>query len=134
MNDEKVILLFDGYCNLCNSSINFILDRDRKDRFRFAALQSPAGVVLLKQYNIIPGITDSIVAIENGKAYLRSSAALRIAANLGFAWNLFLIFYILPPFLRNAAYDFIARNRYRWYGKRETCRLPNAAEKPRFLN
>lgn len=133
MNDEKVILLFDGYCNLCNSSVNFVLKHDRKNRFRFAALQSQPGIALLKQYTIIPGITDSVVVIEQGKAYLRSSAGLRIAANLGFPWNSALVLYIIPAFLRNPVYDFIARNRYRWYGKRDTCRLPDAAEKAKFL-
>ncbi|MFI5148406.1 MAG: thiol-disulfide oxidoreductase DCC family protein [Bacteroidia bacterium] len=134
MKTDKVILLFDGYCNLCNSSVNFIIPRDKKGRFRFAALQSETGKALLKQYTIEPQRSDSMVIIEDGKAYLRSSAALRIAANMSFGWKLFLVFYIVPPFVRNAVYSLIATNRYRWFGKRESCRMPDEKDKVRFLS
>jgi predicted DCC family thiol-disulfide oxidoreductase YuxK len=133
VENEKIILLFDGYCNFCNSTVNFILKHDHRDRFRFAALQSDTGKKLLLQHGIHPEKTDSVILIRDGKYYLRSAASLRIAMNLGPGWKLLGVFYIIPPFLRNAVYNLIARNRYKWFGKRESCRMPDEKEKHKFI-
>jgi predicted DCC family thiol-disulfide oxidoreductase YuxK len=130
---EKIILLFDGYCKFCNSTVNFILKHDHRDRFRFAALQSDTGKKLLLQHGIHPEKTDSVILIQDRKHYLRSAASLRIAMNLGPRWKLLGVFYIIPPFLRNAVYNLIARNRYKWFGKRESCRMPDEKEKHKFI-
>ncbi len=131
--DKKVILLFDGVCNLCNASVNFILSRDKKDRFRFAALQSDEGKTILADWKLPAGEIDSVVLLENGTAYFRSEAALRILKNLGGAWILLYVFVIVPVFIRDPIYNWIARNRFKWYGKRETCRVPDEALKKKFL-
>lgn len=135
MNPEQShsILLFDGVCNLCNSSINFVIKRDNKDRFRFAALQEEQGISLLKRYNIDTADTDSIILIENEKAYTKSSAALRVARKLSGAWPLLYGFMIVPKFIRNWVYDYVAKNRYRWFGKTDSCMIPTPELKGKFL-
>lgn len=125
------ILLFDGHCGLCNGCVNFVLRRDGKARFRFAALQSPAGLRLRKAA-AIPGSVDSIVLCENGRVWVRSSAALRIARDLGPPWSLLWAFMVVPRFIRDAVYDIIAANRLAWFG-RDQCRVPKEAERGRFL-
>ena len=130
-NPKPFIVLFDGVCNLCNSSVNFIIDHDRKGKFKFAALQSDAGKRALEPFS--EKIADSVLVVANGRLYQKSSAALYIASKLGFPYNLFGIFYIIPRFVRNPIYDWIARNRYRWFGKRESCRMPTPELKERFL-
>lgn len=125
------VVLFDGVCNLCNSSVNFIIDRDRKGKFKFAALQSEAGKEALAPFPV--KIADSVLVVANGRLYQKSSAALFIASKLGFPYTLMGIFYIIPRFVRNPIYDWIARNRYRWFGKRESCRMPTPELKERFL-
>ncbi|MEL6811775.1 MAG: thiol-disulfide oxidoreductase DCC family protein [Bacteroidota bacterium] len=133
-NRNHKIILFDGVCNLCNSSVIFVIKRDKKDVFRFSALQEGAGPRLVQKYGIDTRKTDSIILIENGKAYVKSTAALRIARNLGGAYPLLFGFMILPNFLRNWVYDFIARNRYKWYGKKESCMIPTPELKSKFLS
>ena len=130
---DKKILLFDGVCNLCNSSVLFVIKRDPKDRFRFTPLQSEVGRHLVEKYQIDTSKTDSVILIENGKAHTKSSAGLRIARGLSGAWPLFFGFWIIPKFLRNWIYDFIARNRYKWYGKKESCMIPTPELKAKFL-
>lgn len=127
------IVLFDGVCNLCNNSVQFIIKRDPKDRFRFAALQEEAGLALVSQYQIDTSKVDSIVLIDNGKAYVKSTAALRIAKNLKGPWPLLYAFIIIPNFMRNWGYDFIAKNRYKWYGKKDACMIPTPELKSKFL-
>jgi predicted DCC family thiol-disulfide oxidoreductase YuxK len=122
------IVLFDGVCNLCNGSVQFIIRHDTKDYFRFDSLQSHN-----QKGNRIPEDYDSIILIENGKHYYRSTAALRITRRLNGLWKLLYIFIIVPPFIRNAVYDFIARNRYRWFGKQDVCMMPSAELKGKFL-
>ena len=135
MNPEQKhsIILFDGVCNLCNSSINYAIKYDKKGLFKFAALQEPPGRLLLKRYNIDPLDTDSIILIENGKAYVKSTAALRVARNLSGALPLLYGFIIVPAFIRNWVYDFIAKHRYKWYGKKESCLIPTPELKDKFL-
>ena len=133
MKTAKKILLFDGVCNLCNSSVTYVIQRDKKDLFRFAALQEPAGQQLIEKYQIDTSKTDSIILIENGKAYTKSTAALRVARHLGGAYPLLYGFMIVPNFIRNWVYDFVARNRYKWYGKKDSCMIPTPELKSKFL-
>lgn len=133
MTAEKKIILFDGVCNLCNGSVLFVIKRDRKDVFRFAALQEGVGKELIASYNIDRVETDSIVLIENGKAYVKSTAALRAARHLEGAWPLLYGFMIVPKFIRNWVYDIIARNRYKWFGQQDQCMIPTPELKAKFL-
>jgi predicted DCC family thiol-disulfide oxidoreductase YuxK len=133
MENDKSLILFDGVCNLCDSSVQFILLRDKKDRFRFASLQSDYGQNILKQHNLPTEKFNSLALIENGKLYQRSTGALRIARRLKGAWPMLYAFIIVPPFIRNFVYDFIARNRYRWFGKKESCMMPRPEWKQKFL-
>ncbi|MAP53838.1 thiol-disulfide oxidoreductase DCC family protein [Altibacter sp.] len=127
------IILFDGVCNLCNSSVVFIIKRDKKDVFRFAALQSNVGMVLVNEHGIDTSKTDSIILIDGNRSFEKSSAALRIARELSGAYPLLYGFIIVPKFIRNWVYDYIAKNRYRWYGKKESCMIPTPELKSKFL-
>jgi predicted DCC family thiol-disulfide oxidoreductase YuxK len=131
----EAVVLFDGVCNLCNSSVNFIIDRDRHRYFHFAALQSDAGIELLRKHGRTPppGDPDSIILVENGRVYERSTAALRIARKLRGAWKILYAGIIVPRPLRDVVYKWIARNRYRWFGKKDSCRMPTPELKDRFL-
>ena len=131
--NDKAIVLFDGVCNFCNSSVNHIIRLDRKDHFRFAPIQSETGKKFLAAHHIDPQKTDSIILIENGKAYVRSTAILRIHKQLGGLWSWLYGFIIIPPFLRNAVYDLVARNRYKWFGKKDSCMIPTAEMRGKFL-
>jgi len=128
---EKDTIFFDGVCNLCNGAINFVIDRDTSGRYQFASLQSEvASEHLPERYTAL----DSIVLYKvSGKIYDKSSAALEIAKGLGGGWSLFYVFKIIPKFIRDAIYNWIARNRYKWFGKRATCRMPSPELKERFL-
>ena len=128
------IILFDGVCNLCNGAVRFIIKRDRFGKFRFASLQSDAGRALLERYGVTHWGTDSIVYIpQQGDAFRESSAVLYILKELGQGWQLFFPLIYLPTFLRDGIYRFIARNRYRWFGKKEKCILPSDATRSRFI-
>jgi len=133
LKTDKKIILFDGVCNLCNSSVTFVIERDKKDLFRFAALQEPAGQQLIKQYQIDISKTDSIILIDGDKAYVKSTAALKVARHLGGGYPLLYGFMIIPNFIRNWVYDYVARNRYKWYGKKESCMIPTPELKAKFL-
>ena len=138
MNDNSTLLshpiiLFDGVCNLCNKSVQFIIKWDKKDLFRFTSLQSETGQALLSNYNLSSSDLSSFILIENEKAYTRSTGALRVARKLSGAWPLLYAFIIIPPFIRNALYNFIATNRYKWFGKQESCWLPFTELKNKFL-
>tara|TARA_B100001765_G_scaffold54186_1_gene32010 strand:+ start:117 stop:515 length:399 start_codon:yes stop_codon:yes gene_type:complete len=128
------IILFDGVCNLCNGAINFIIKHDPKGIFKFASLQGETGKQLLAQHTIDPQETDSIVLIDNDQVSVKSSAALRIAKNLNQGYPLLFGFMIIPTFIRNGVYDFIAANRYKWFGKKESCMLPTPELRSRFLD
>jgi len=127
------IILFDGVCNLCNSSVNFVIRHDPNKQFKFAALQSTIGEQWVKKFAIDTSKTDSIILIDHDKAYVKSSAALRVAKHLDKGYPLLYGFMIFPAFLRNWVYDFIAKNRYRWFGKKESCMIPTPELKERFL-
>lgn len=126
------VILFDGVCNFCDASVQFILDRDPKETFHFASLQSEAGQKLLKTYHV-PDDMDSMILIEDEKVYYQSAAALRISRHLKGAWKYFYALIIVPAPIRNVAYDFIARNRYKWFGQKESCMLPPPNVRKRFL-
>lgn len=133
--EEKKLILFDGVCNLCNSSIQFVIKHDKKDIFLFAPLQSNVGQQIITHFKIDTAKTDSILLYTEKKGIdYKSAAALKIASNLVFPINLISIFFIIPPFIRNWIYDFIARNRYKWYGKKNECMIPTPELKSKFLN
>lgn len=128
------IILFDGVCNLCNGAVRFIIEHDTKDRFRFAPLQGETAAHLIQERGIETASVDSIILIDPGTAYyFKSTAALHIAKELSGAWPLLQVFFILPEGFRNIVYDFIARNRYRWFGKKESCMVPTPELKAKFL-
>ncbi|CAM4066739.1 thiol-disulfide oxidoreductase DCC family protein [Lederbergia lenta] len=129
----KPIILFDGICNFCHSSIQFIIKRDPNAYFLFSSLQSDIGQSLLKQ-NKIPFTMDSMILIENGKVYDKSSAVLRICKNLSGLWKYMYIFVIIPLPIRDLIYNIVAKNRYKWFGKKDTCILPNHEIRKRFLS
>lgn len=133
MHVHEHIVLFDGVCTLCNSSVQFVIRHDKEGRFRFAALDGPVAVALLEGHALPGKELDSVVYLRQGKAYTRSSAALHIAADLGGVWSMLSVFLLVPRPLRNLVYDVIAKYRYRWFGKRESCMLPTAELKGRFL-
>jgi predicted DCC family thiol-disulfide oxidoreductase YuxK len=125
------VLLFDGVCNLCNGTVDFIIRKDRKKQFRFLSLQSEAGVAALEVFPLPEG-TDSVILIHKGKMHTESDAALEVARLLPLPWKLAVLFKIIPRPWRNSVYRMIARNRYRWFGKKETCRLPSPEERAYF--
>lgn len=135
MNSNKKIILFDGICNLCNRSVQFAIKRDKQDIFRYAALQSETGKKLLLERNIDPIDIDSIILIvPNIAYYTKSTAALEIGKNLKGMRTISSILLWLPESFRDIVYDFIARNRYKWYGKKESCMVPTTELKGKFLS
>jgi predicted DCC family thiol-disulfide oxidoreductase YuxK len=130
---DQPILLFDGVCNLCNASVQWVLLRDKKAQFRFAALQSEIGQQLLQRHGLASEHFDTVVLAVGETIFLRSDAPLEIVRRLGGAWQLLYGFKIVPRPLRDALYNFVARNRYRWFGRQETCMLPRPEWKARFL-
>lgn len=131
--ENKSLILFDGVCNFCNASVNFIIDRDHQNQFVFASLQSPMGQEILKKHQKPLANFDSLVLIQNEMLYEKSTAALMIAKQLVLPWSLFQYFLILPKFFRDPFYNLIAKYRYRLFGKSEVCRIPTPAEKSKIL-
>ena len=127
------IVLFDGVCNFCNGSVNFIIRNDTEKRFKFAALQSEIGKEFKAKYGIGDDV-DSIVLIENDKAYTHSTAGLRIAKTLGGFWSLGYVGIIIPAFIRDLLYRTFAKNRYRIFGRQDACMLPTPEVRDRFLS
>ena len=139
MNNKKIIL-FDGVCNFCNFWVNFIIDHDKKDFFRFAALQSETGQNILKQINLktnnfwqSQGLPDSLILVDKQNYFIKSSAALNILKHLSGFWKILFVFIIIPRPIRNFIYDLIAKNRYKIFGKKDVCRIPNEKEKGKFI-
>lgn len=131
---NKKIILFDGVCNLCNSAVQYIIERDKKDVFRFVALQSELGQEICNYIGIDTKKVDSIILYEPGIAYnLKSEAALKIATEFNSIYSLLSLFKIFPQNSRDAIYDYIAKNRYKWYGKKETCMIPTPELRAKFL-
>ncbi len=130
---NKSVILFDGVCNLCNASVNFIIKHDKKERFIFASLQSDVAKEILLHFPAKKNKLDSVLLVENEVIYDKSTAALLISSKLSGIFKLLSIFKLIPKFIRDAIYDFIAKNRYAWFGKKETCMLPAPEIKNRFL-
>jgi len=128
-------VLFDGVCNLCNSTVRFIFERDPHGRFRFAAQQSEAGQALLRKHGLLErgSLADSVVVLEGGRTYLESEAALHILCRLGGVWRLAYALRIVPKPLRDGVYRLVARHRYRIFGRREQCMVPTPELRRRFL-
>ena len=133
--ENKKIILFDGVCNLCDSSVQFIIKNDKNDVFRFVAIQSELGQQIINYLGIDTSKTDSIILYEPGIAYyFKAEAALRIAKELRSWHSILYIFIHIPNFIKNGVYDFIAKNRYKWYGKKEACMIPTPELKAKFLD
>ncbi len=134
MVDEPAIALFDGVCNLCNGTVNFIIDHDPDRHFRFAPLQSEPGRALLEKHGLPAERLETFVLVEGERAYTRSSAALRVVRRLGWPWRLGYVFIVVPRPLRDLAYNLVAKYRYSLFGRRDTCRVPTAELRSRFLD
>ena len=131
---EQPIILFDGVCNFCNSAVNFVIKRDTEKQIVFAPLQTDTGQKLLAQYDLPANEMQSFVFIEDGKEYTRSTAALKVCRYLRGLWPLCYCFIIVPKFIRDGVYNWIARNRYKWFGVKQQCMIPTPEIKARFLN
>ena len=130
---SKKIILFDGVCNLCNSTINFIIDQDKNDLFRFAALQSEQGKNFQEKFGLDSSELNSVILIDGEKIYFKSDAVLKISEELGFPFRILNMFSFLPKFFKNSVYDLVAKNRYAIFGKKDVCRIPTPELKNKFL-
>jgi predicted DCC family thiol-disulfide oxidoreductase YuxK len=130
----SAIILFDGVCNFCDGAVNFLIERDAKNYFKFAPLQSENGQKLAAEHNIDLEKIDSVILIEGGEVYTHSTAALKIAKNLGGIWSLAYAFIIVPKFIRDYFYKLFAANRYRLFGKKDACMLPSPEVRAKFLS
>jgi predicted DCC family thiol-disulfide oxidoreductase YuxK len=128
------VVLFDGVCNLCNSTVQFLSDRDRAGRLRYASLQGEAGQGLLRHFGLATADFDTFVLAETEGFRTRSTAAIRTLSLLGGPWRMALALLVVPAFIRDAVYSWVARNRYRWFGREESCRLPSPGMAARFLD
>lgn len=131
---ENPVVLFDGVCNLCVGSVQWLLRMDRRDRLRFGTLQSEAGGELLARCGLSPEYDDSMVVVEGDRAYTASDAVVRIAWHLGFPWSLGSVASIVPKAIRDRAYRLLADSRYEWFGKREQCLVPDDDLRARFID
>lgn len=133
MAEGAPVLLFDGVCNLCNASVQWVLKRDKKGQFRFAALQSDTGRQLLEQIGFSNEKIETVVLVDGDRFFVRSDAVLEMAKRLGGIWSLAGIFRIIPRSIRDRVYSWVARNRYHWFGERAQCMLPRPEWKGRFI-
>lgn len=131
---EAPTILFDGVCNYCNSMVNFVIRQDKSQIFRFGTLQSASAQELLEHYHLPIKDFDSFVFIETGKAWVKSTAALKVMKHLSWYWQWTQLFWIVPKFIRDGVYSFVAKNRYKWFGKKESCMIPSAELRSRFLS
>src|SRR5262245_6045945 len=132
--DQPPLILFDGVCNLCNASVHWIIERDPRRIFRFASLQSAAGRAALAASGATAAPLESVVLIDRARIYTRSDAAIRIARRLGLPWSAVAVAVLVPRRLRDAGYDWVARNRYGWFGRRESCLRPTPELAGLFLD
>ncbi len=132
-DDERPVILFDGVCNLCNSFVNFVMDRDGGE-FRFASIQSDAGSELMREAGLSPEDLETFVVVDGDTVYTKSSAGLVVLRRLGLPYSLTYPAVVVPSVLRDPFYDFVASRRYDWFGKRDTCRVPDEETKDRFLS
>lgn len=131
--NEQPIILFDGVCNFCNSAVNFVIKRNKKTIIQFAPMQTDAGKKLLQRYDLPAEVMQSFVFIEKEKAYTQSTAALKVCRYMNALWPLCYGFIIVPKFIRDGIYNWIGRNRYKWFGVRQECMIPTPEVKERFL-
>ena len=132
---NKKIILFDGICNLCNSAVTIVIKQDKKNKFLFAAIQSKKGKEIVDYLEIDIAKIDSIILYEPGVSYeVKSNAALKIMNDFGQFWQLTKLLWVFPKGFRNQVYDFIAKNRYKWFGKKESCMIPTKDLKAKFLD
>jgi predicted DCC family thiol-disulfide oxidoreductase YuxK len=131
-DDPELLLLYDGVCNFCDATVNFVIDHDPKARFRFVALQSDLGERLVKKHDLSPHVSSSVL-IDRGRAYTRSTGALRATRYLRFPLPLLSLLLLVPRFIRDAGYDWFAARRYRFFGKADVCRIPTPELRRRFL-
>jgi len=131
---DTSIVLFDGVCNLCNSSVQFIIKRDKKKQFLFAPLQGKKGQEIFSKYSLPAGELNSFILAEGDNIYIKSTGALRMLKKLGSPWSLLYAFIIVPPFIRDGIYSWVAKNRYKWFGKKDSCMIPTPDLKERFLD
>jgi predicted DCC family thiol-disulfide oxidoreductase YuxK len=130
---EQPLILFDGVCNLCNGVVRFVIRQDKKGALQFAPLQSAAAQKLLQQMHLPQKDFETFLLIENGKVFQKSSAALQVAKHFKWYWQWLQVFWMVPKPVRDAAYGFVAQHRYQWFGKKDTCMLPDAKLKNRFI-
>lgn len=130
---NEPVILFDGFCGLCDRAVCFVLARDKRRHFRFAPIQSAIGQQMLRPLGYASEWVDSVALVVDGRVYLQSDAALHILGRLGWPWSMAQVFLIVPAVVRDAVYKFVARNRYRWFERFPACRVPNAHERDRFL-
>ncbi len=133
MEHPDRLVLFDGVCNFCNFWIQFALKHDKKGKLKFGSLQGTTAQQILPQYNIDPAVLTSVIFIEDGIAYRESTAALKVCKHLDGGWKLLYLFIVIPAFLRDGIYKWIGRNRYKWFGKQESCMLPSPEQRARFV-
>jgi len=131
--NDKPVILFDGVCNLCSSSVQFILKRDKEKKFLFASLQSDYGQKILQKFNLPVDDFNSFILYQDGKIFSKSTGALKMFSQLN-GWKWMKVFLIVPKFIRDAVYSLIANNRYKWFGKKNECWLPTPDLKARFLD
>jgi predicted DCC family thiol-disulfide oxidoreductase YuxK len=131
--DDSAVILFDGVCNLCSGFVQFILPRDVEGKYRFASLQSDVGQALLTEHDLPSDDLESVVLIEDGESYVKSSAIIRIATGLGGGYRLLSPFRYVPQSIRDRVYDFVADHRYQWFGKKDRCMVPSGDVQSRFL-
>ncbi len=131
---KNPVVLFDGVCNLCSTSVQFIIKPDPKRQFRYASLQSDFGQKVLQQFGLPADELNSFILLEAGKIYTKSTGALRVTKKLNSLWPMLYGFIIVPPFIRNAVYSWVANNRYKWFGKKEACWLPTPELRKLFLD
>ena len=130
---DQLIILFDGVCNFCNSAVDFVIKRDKRSVFKFVSLQSQAGQQIAANNSLTDIGLSSFIFIEGNNIYTKSTAALRVCRYLDGLWRLMYGFIIVPKKIRDGIYDWIAKNRYKWFGKK-SCTIPNAEVRARFLN
>lgn len=133
MSTAEQIILFDGVCNFCNGSVNFLIKRDSKGIFKYAPLQSEIGQNIIAKYNI-PETVDSIILLKENNIYIKSNAVIEIIKELKWYWKMLIIVKILPKKFRDLLYDLIANNRYKWFGKMDSCMIPDENVKSRFIS
>lgn len=133
MNSDKPVILFDGVCNLCNNSVQFVIKRDPQGIFKYASLQSDFGQQLLKQFNLPSDKFNSFILFQDNQVYTRSTGALKMLSQLK-GWKWIKVFYIVPRFIRDGVYNLISTYRYRWFGKKDECMIPTKELKARFLD